>query len=107
MNRQQSQATKRALSSFIERVSVIPEVARVLSGPGDEGEYVVTIIDATPPDDDPRTQVYRAEMDALVAAPLGAIEFRLINAREVDLSAYAPGNGLRVVFERQEALRAG
>lgn len=107
MTRQQAQATKRALSTFIECVSAIPEVSRVLSGPGDDGEYVVTIIDAAPPDDEPRDQVYRAEMEALVAAPLGAIEFRLVNVREVDVSAYAPGNGLRIAFERQEAMRAG
>lgn len=79
----------------------------MLTGLGDEGEYVVTILDAAPTDREPRRRVYRAEMDALVAAPLGAIEFRLVNVREVDVSAYAPGNGLHVVFERREALRAG
>ncbi len=74
---------KPLLKTYVERAKRLPQVQRILAAPSDDGFRIWTIIDAPPFDAEPRNDVYNAERDTL-AAHDEAIDFRLINAREVD-----------------------
>jgi hypothetical protein len=72
----------KVLTKFVSLVSRLPFVEQVLAVPGCEGVEIRTIIDAEPFADEPRDQVYEAELAASVAEPDAMILLRLINRRE-------------------------
>ena len=72
----------KVLDQFVSIVSRLPFVEVVLAEPGYEGVQIRTVIDSEPFEDEPRDQVYGAELQAWDQCPKALVLFRLINRRE-------------------------
>jgi hypothetical protein len=72
----------KVLDQYVSIVSSFPFVEQVLAVPGYEGVGVWTVIDAEPFADEPRDQIYDAELKAVLSSPDALVDFRLINRLE-------------------------
>jgi hypothetical protein len=72
----------KVLKAYVDAVSRLPFVEQVLAEPGYEGLGIWTVIDSEPFADEPRDQVYAAELAASDAEPDAMVLLRLINRRE-------------------------
>ena len=72
----------KVLDQYVSIVSRLPFVEEVRAEPGYEGVQIWTVIDSEPFEDDPRDQMYSAELQAWDQCPKALVLFRLINRRE-------------------------
>ena len=72
----------KVLDHYVSIVSRFPFVEQVLAKPGYDGVLIWTVIDSEPFADEPRDQVYGAELQALDQCPKALVDYRLINRRE-------------------------
>lgn len=99
------QAAKLALTqAFVDAISAMPQVRRVMIAETAPPIRVWTVISAPPFDPAYRKPIYEAEMEVLWDKSLPPVDFRLVNEQELDddLNAVLP-TLYRVVFERNVA----
>ena len=72
----------KVLDHYVSLVSRLPFVEEVRAEPGYQGVQIWTVIDSEPFADEPRDQVYGAELQAWDQCPKALVDFRLINRRE-------------------------
>ena len=92
----------KVLQQYVSLVSRLPFVEQVLAMPGYGGVGIWTVIDAEPFADEPRDQVYDAELKALDTRPGALVELRLINRLEYgdEAMTWAVPAGAHVVWRR-------
>ena len=72
----------KVLEQYVSIVSRLPFVEQVLAEPGYEGVLIWTVIDSEPFADEPRDQIYDAELKAVLSSPDALVDYRLINRLE-------------------------
>jgi len=72
----------KVLDQYVSLVSRLPFVEQVLAAPGYEGVGIWTVIDSEPFADEPRDQIYDAELKAVLSSPGALVDYRLINRLE-------------------------
>jgi hypothetical protein len=70
------------LDQYVSLVSRLPFVEEVRAEPGYEGVQIWTVIDSEPFADEPRDQIYDAELKAVLSSPGALVDYRLINRLE-------------------------
>ena len=70
------------VQEYVALVSRLPFVEQVRAEPGYEGVQIWTVIDSEPFADEPRDQIYDAELKAVLSSPDALVDYRLINRLE-------------------------
>ena len=77
------QTAGQAQQQYVELVEGIPEVVKVLLVEGEGGQFLLTVISATPFDDVPRNRVFDAQIDLMQRMEKPLLGFHLMNVQEL------------------------
>ena len=89
-------------NQYIDLIKSIPEVVEVRLWNDDEGPALMTVISATPFDDEPRYRVFDAQIEVMEQMEEPLLGFRMVNLQEMaecGLGAQGPLTG-QVVWSR-------
>ena len=77
------QTKKKVRDQYLKLVRDIPEVVQVILVQENEGQSLLTVIDTTPFEDEPRNKVFEAQIQVMQEMETPLLGFHLVNIREL------------------------